>query len=245
MNWNHIDSSNIVFSEGGVRDTTDRHPLRSNLSVWVFTIVEKGQRTLLLNDEEIRIGENEFFVLPPNTVHAPLELDNHKAYYIHFKADGAEILTPDHIDASKIILPIQEKLPLRFDIFSYIKAVIENSMSPYPDQDFCSLQIKAILYMLSLECQKKLHRPQSTEISDQILEFVQKTLLNLYVLRITNAIFAGATIISMRFSKASLAVRLSNIISKYEWNKLHVCWYLANLYRKQLLIADLMIISIF
>lgn len=173
MKWNCIDS-NIVFSAGGVRDVTDCHPSRSSLPVWVFTIVEKGQRTLLLNGEEIRIKKNEFFLLPPNTAQEPLECDNHTACYIHFKANGIEVPAPEYIDASKIILPIMAKLPLRFDVFNYIDAMIEHSMSPYADQEFLSLQIKAILSMLSLECQKKHQCEQSEEISERILAFVQK-----------------------------------------------------------------------
>ena len=80
----HLLEGDLNLRDMGFVDTVSRHPSCKELPFWIFVIVKKGQRTLLLNGEKLRIGMNEFFLLPPHAQVDPLEYDDHAAFFSIF-----------------------------------------------------------------------------------------------------------------------------------------------------------------
>ena len=57
----------IEIKDIGIVDGTGKHPQRRGVDFWVLTLLQKGQRTLRSDGEEIRVSAHEFFLLPPHT----------------------------------------------------------------------------------------------------------------------------------------------------------------------------------
>ena len=164
----------LTLRDMGIVDVANRHLSRKNLPFWVLTIMHRGTRTLLLHGEEIRIRMHEFFLLPPYSVQEPLECDEHKACFIHFFMKGTAAEPPSCVDASKILLPTTGVLPSEIDCFAYAQALESHYISKYADSGFLSLQLRALLSMISLECQKNPNREGHGHIAEQTLYFIQK-----------------------------------------------------------------------
>jgi len=148
---------------GFVKNIRSLHPARKGVPYWILVLIDKGQRTLYANGEELRIGTHEFFLLPPNTAQLPIEEDVHTACFVHFYAEGKKIILPEHIKPGKLYLPMYGRLPDDIDCLSHLKYLHEHLLHPYADLDFVSEQLKAILAVMSLHCQKY---PNQTEKKD-------------------------------------------------------------------------------
>ena len=170
----HLLEGEIVFRDMGLIDTVSRHPSYNDLPFWILVIMKRGQRTLLLNGEEIRIGMNEFLLLPPCTKIDSLEYDDHMAYFIHFFMQGKIVEPPVYVDASRLILPVAGLLPCEIDCFSYAQILHSVYRSPYADHDFLTLQLRAMLSLISLSCQKNPNREEHGTLAEQTLFFIQK-----------------------------------------------------------------------
>lgn len=166
----------IVIENISVVEAFNRHPKRSNLSFWVLVLVKKGQRTLYIDDYPLSIGPHEFFLLPPNTKQEPWMYDKHFAYYVHFDVDGESVKAPLHVDASKLILPMVGKLPNDIDCFNFFNVLVKHALSPYSDADFLSLQLRALLSMISLSCQKRNNMDVNTIQAENLLDYIQKNI---------------------------------------------------------------------
>lgn len=174
LNTWHLLEGDIDFRDMGFVDTVSRHPSRKELPFWIFVIVKKGQRTLLLNGEKLRIGMNEFFLLPPHVRIDPLEYDDHAAYFIHFYMKGNAVEAPVRVDASRLFLPITGLLPGEIDCFAYAEILYSLYRSPYSDKSFLTLQLRALLSLISLSCQKNPKLEKHGPLAEQTLFFIQK-----------------------------------------------------------------------
>lgn len=75
------------FSGGNV------HPDRV-MAQWVLVLMISGTRTFRIYGEDYAVHGGEFFLLPPYVRHYGLQHDEHKAYFAHFQAEGAEPCHP-------------------------------------------------------------------------------------------------------------------------------------------------------
>ena len=98
-------------------------------------------------------------MLPPYTTQKPLDIDEHAACYVHFYAQGKRITAPGAIDSSRLLLPVSGYLPPDIDCFSYLRYLCDHALSPYSSSEFLSEHVRAVLSIISLECQK---HPYST-----------------------------------------------------------------------------------
>lgn len=171
--WYLLDGD-IQIMDVGVVETTGKHPERKGTRFWVLTLIQKGQRTLLSDGEEIRVGAHEFFLLPPHTRQEPLERDAHTACYVHFLAKGEVAQPPTRVDASKILLPTTGMLPSGVDCIAHLKELAAHALSPYADRAFLSLQLRAVLSLISLYCQKNPNQEKQGSFAEQILLFIQR-----------------------------------------------------------------------
>ncbi len=158
ISWYELDPNIQTAGIGFFNNHSNRHPTRGDVPYWILVLLDKGQRTLIANNEEIRISAREFFLLPPNTKQKPLELDEHTACFLHFYADGKKISEPKSVNASKLYIPMYGRLPDNVDCFAHLKYIYEHSMSPYADTDFISIQLHALLSTISMHCQKHLYQ---------------------------------------------------------------------------------------
>lgn len=172
--WYLLDGD-MQIMDVGVVETTGKHPERKGTRFWVLTLLQKGQRTLLSDGEEIRVSANEFFLLPPHTRQEPLECDTHKACYVHFLAKGEAARPPERVDASKILLPKTGMLPSSVDCIAHLKELAAHALTPYADHAFLSLQLRAVLSMMSLHCQKNPNEEKQGTLAEQILLFIQQS----------------------------------------------------------------------
>lgn len=164
----------IEMKDVGIADGAGKHPQRRGVDFWVLTLIQKGQRTLRLDGEEIRVSAHEFFLLPPHTRQEPLECDMHKACYVHFWAKGEAARPPERIDASKILLPGTGKLPSSVDCIAHLKELAIHALSPFADRSFLSLQLRAVLSMMSVQCQKNPDEEKQGSFAEQVLLFIQQ-----------------------------------------------------------------------
>jgi AraC-like DNA-binding protein len=164
----------IEIKDIGIVDGTGKHPQRRGVDFWVLTLLQKGQRTLRSDGEEIRVSAHEFFLLPPHTRQEPLERDTHKACYVHFFAKGEAARPPERVDASKILLPKTGMLPSSVDCTAHLKELAMHALSPYADHSFLSLQLRAMLSMMSLHCQKNPNEEKQGSFAEQVLLFIQQ-----------------------------------------------------------------------
>ena len=170
----HLLEGDIEIKDIGIVEGTGRHPQRRGVDFWVLTLIQKGQRTLRLDGEEIRVGSREFFLLPPHTRQDPLDSDTHKACYVHFLAKGQKAEPPLRVDASKILLPTTGLVPSNVDCVVHLKELATHALSPYADRSFLSLQLRAVLSMMSLQCQKNPKEEKQGSFAEQILLFIQR-----------------------------------------------------------------------
>ena len=171
--WYLLDGD-IQIMDVGVVETTGKHPERKGTRFWVLTLLQKGQRTLLSDGQEIRVGAHEFFLLPPHTRQEPLECDAHTACYVHFLTKGEATQPPERVDASKILLPKTGMLPSSVDCIAHLKELAAHALSPYADRSFLSLQLRAMLSMMSLQCQKNPNEEKQGALAEQILLYIQR-----------------------------------------------------------------------
>ena len=171
--WYLLDGD-IQIMDVGVVETTGKHPARRGTRFWVLTLIQKGQRTLLSDGQEIRVGAHEFFLLPPHTRQEPLECDAHTACYVHFLAKGEAAQSPERVDASKILLPKTGMLPSSVDCIAHLKELAAHALTPYADHAFLSLQLRAVLSMMSLHCQKNPNEEKQGTLAEQILLYIQR-----------------------------------------------------------------------
>ena len=170
----HLLDGDIQIMDVGVVETTGKHPERKGAHFWVLTLIQKGQRTLRSDGEEIRVGAHEFFLLSPNTRQEPLECDAHTACYVHFWAKGEAAQPPERVDASKILLPKTGRLPSSVDCIAHLKELSTHALSPYADRSFLSLQLRAVLSMMSLHCQKNPDQEERGSFVERIMLFIQR-----------------------------------------------------------------------
>ena len=170
--WFELDGD-VVVRDSAVMTQYNCHPTRKNLSFWVLTILQSGKRTLLLDGEEIRIGPNEFFLLPPYSIQEPCETDSHTACFIHFWMSGSRTEPPTHVDASNLLLPCVGVLPDAINCWAYAQYFANLFLSPYMNQSFLSLQLRALLSIISIECQNKQMFQNRNSLSEQVLSFIQ------------------------------------------------------------------------
>jgi len=170
--WYQLEGE-IVFRDTGIIDTISRHPSYTNRPFWILVIMKRGQRTLRLNGEEIRAGMNEFLLLPHLTKIEPLEYDDHTACFLHFFARGTPVGVPARVEPSRLLLPVKGPLPPDIDFYAYASALVKHYYSPYADRGFLAMQLRALLSMISLECQKNPHHDEHGTLAEQVLHFIQ------------------------------------------------------------------------
>ncbi len=155
--------------------TSNMHPTRQGNSYWILVLVKKGCRTLYANQTPIQIGGNQFFLLPPYTDQKPFQTDEHTAFFVHFFARGTIVDPPVRIDASRIILPSYGYLPYDFDIFSALRYLHDHTRSPYSNPDFISHQLRSLLMVISLQCQKhpKWEEGKKDFLLDELISFIK------------------------------------------------------------------------
>ena len=146
--------SDIRIEALGMVQKTDLHPSRQGVPYWILVLVEKGQRTLYADHQPLCIGAHQFFLLPPYTDQKPMENDDHAALYVHFYAEGEGCPPPVRVSADRMILPSHGNLPTDFDCLSHLRYLCAHALTPYADPKFLSEQLKALLMILSLECQR-------------------------------------------------------------------------------------------
>ncbi len=152
--WYELNPQIRIDMIGCAQNLCNLHPERRSSPFWILVLLDKGQRTLIADNEEIRISPREFFLLPPHTRQLPLEMDEHTACFVHFYTEGNGIPAPETIDASRLILPMVGRLPDNLDCFMHLRFLYEHSISPYADDRFISGQLYALLSIISLHCQK-------------------------------------------------------------------------------------------
>lgn len=172
--WFELSPEIEIDMIGYVQNLCNLHPARKSSSFWILVLLDKGQRTLLANNQEIRISPREFFLLPPGTEQIPLEVDEHTACFVHFYTEGKEIPAPDSIKASSLKLPMVGRLPDELDCFMHLRYLHDHSISPYADDNFIFAQLFAILSAISLHCQKRSQQiVHGDAFIDTCLEFIQ------------------------------------------------------------------------
>lgn len=170
----HLLEGDLNLRDMGFVDTVSRHPSCKELPFWIFVIVKKGQRTLLLNGEKLRIGMNEFFLLPPHAQVDPLEYDDHAAFFSHFSMQGKAVEAPMRVDASRLLIPMIGSLPCEIDCLAYAEILYSLYLSPYADRGFLTQQLRALLSLISLSCQKNPKLEKHGTLAEQTLFFIQK-----------------------------------------------------------------------
>lgn len=154
------------FSGGNV------HPDRV-MSQWVLVLMSGGERTFRIYGEEYAVRGNEFFLLPPHVRHCGVKYDTHQAYFVHFRADGAQIAPPAKLDLDSILLPLYGQVPLELHCFDLMEYAVRHRAPPFFSEKFLSSQIRAILYQLSLTMQKRaLWSKQENGMAYRILNFI-------------------------------------------------------------------------
>ena len=151
--WVVLDPDIQIDAIGRVNET-NRHPERQGVPYWILVLVEKGQRTLYADHQPLCVGAHQFFLLPPYTNQQPMENDDHAALYVHFYAKGECCSPPVRVNADRIILPSHGYLPTDFDCLSHLRYLCAHALTPYSDPKFLSEQLKALLMILSLGCQR-------------------------------------------------------------------------------------------
>ena len=151
---------------------TNVHPSRI-LSEWVLVLVTSGERTFSVGSENYVIGNNEFFILPPNEPHFGLRLDKHQAYFAHFFADGQEVSPPTRIHPGEILLPLHGEIPLELHCIDIMDYAVRHRTPPFFSEPFIISQITAILYQLSIDMQKSvLWTKQEGIRANDILKYI-------------------------------------------------------------------------
>lgn len=175
QSWYELSSSFRIDDIGLVKNICSAHPVRKGGPYWILVLLDKGQRTLYADGREIRIGAHEFFLLPPYTTQLPLEEDEHTACYVHFYVEGKKIAVPEHITPGKLYLPMCGRLPSDIDCFSHLKYLYDHLLQPFADPDFASVQMRAVLAVMSLYCQKHPNRTGKKELfQDACLAFMKE-----------------------------------------------------------------------
>ena len=137
----------------GYVSTVNSHPQRADAPYWVLVLVEKGRRTVRCNGDALRAEAREFLLLPPGSTQEPLETDEHSAYFIHFRAEGTPVGSPEKVDADRLLLPACGKIPADFDVFRHTGYLCRQLVKPYAGQEFCLAQLLSLLHALSLHAQ--------------------------------------------------------------------------------------------
>ena len=159
-------------SEAGYIDTSNIHPTRVILE-WVLVFIISGERTFRIYNEDFTVRANEFFILPPHIPHYGLFKDNHKALFIHFKMNGYETTSPDHIDSSMIVIPLYGKIPNETNCIEMMDYVVRHRAPPFYSQKFTSIQMLALLYQLSISAQKNaLWNNRESTLAIKILRYI-------------------------------------------------------------------------
>lgn len=167
-------SSDILIDRIGYVNKTNKHPVKKERAYWIFVMMEKGQRTLYMNGNELRVKARDFLLLPPDSCLEPLDLDEHAAWFVHFRAPGNPIPSPQKLNTTKIVLPLYGHLPSDFDCYSYMKYILKQYNRPYINRSFCATQLQSLFFMISLYSQKhKIWRPDEATLRENLLEFIQ------------------------------------------------------------------------
>lgn len=170
-------SDDIQVDEMGRITDTNRHPARMGSPFWVLALMGSGTRSLRVGEDELRLGPHDFMLLPPGEPHTGLDMDTHDACYVHLLLEGKERSVPRQINSSQINLPMRGHLPSDIDLFEHMNYCIYYSMLPYASKAFIAHQLRAVLYALSLDAQRKaLWVRRDSLIADEVLTYIREHL---------------------------------------------------------------------
>lgn len=167
--------SDVTVGQTGLIKAVNAHPWRRGMPYWVLVLVQKGKRTLLVDGAEVYCRAQEFFLLPPNSEQMGIEVDEHEAYYLDFYADGVPCSAPARIDAARLLLPLHGHLPSEVDCFALARHLCDHAISPYASSAYLNAQMQALLFLISLHCQRAPYFARGETVrADAYLTFIKE-----------------------------------------------------------------------
>lgn len=171
--WFQLSPDLFIDIVGQVRDVNP-HPHRSGAPYWVLVLVEKGRRTLYADGRPLCADARDFLLIPPNSLQEPMETDDHAAFYVHFHSAGSPTEPPQHLEASRLLLPMHGHLPADFDCFAHMRYLHDQFLKPYAGKTFCAVQLLALLHAISLHAQRsKLWLSDGSSMVERLIAFIE------------------------------------------------------------------------